>query len=560
MNSHLFGPGAVFGSPQGKDSNGVKKTPVYKITEIDANGQPTKVILLDTGEHIGAVGTKGSLVLNDPNTFEISVTGTATDEEIVQNLCSQVQPQASDIGNAGLAISSTKSFQFLPTEVGLVNDLIHNQVTGKQGNRLGNIVTLNPPANVDYSKDITVKLKPLDINNTAPDFIEFEVYQFQPQQSSFGDEQSIDFTDPKVIDQTQVLMRANPSSWNSLTYNVGTAPANWTNAFVLGPDTRVKIKIEQKEIFQQEIKCSFSVDGGATYIQEVVLLKTGDEVDTFSVYEFTTKSRVFPLHPIFSVYPPGLRGATTTDFGLGLKGIMTDYSNEKFRQGDVIKNYDCNYLKNLDFMSSGANQPDIFDFPTTVADNHRPQIMIKTSSQNLTVVPDGTALPLTAGEIEVSEVQPTNRANLGNLLNLESSYSAEPSFTSPVNFAGIGGATTLPFIPTIAVEITNLPLEGYIAKTFNVRDERIGVGGKYPIVGIIPSLEQSASTNPVIFFRYNTPYPQPVTCRLATKQFLYNLAFRLRDIETGSIVKGLQNNTELIFRIKPLNDEEKNNM
>ena len=556
MNNRTFGESAISGSPQGRSPTGIYKTPVYKITEIDANGQPTKVILLDTGEYIGDVGSKGGLVLNDPNTFEIAQTGSATEEEIVVQLCGKVFPTPADIGNTGLTATSVKEYQVLPTEVGLVNDLIHNQVTGPNGKRFGYAVDLDPPANVDFSKDFTVKLKPLDVKN---DEIEIEIHQFQPNADSFGnDENNIDFTNPQLIDQNQLVMRARSSSWNSLNFITGSAPANWVG-FTLGVDTQVRIKFRSDAVYGMLIFVAFSLNAGVSFQQEQILNLSNWLLDGYARNRVYMQARLFPLHPIFSVYPQAMIGSLPTIQPIIISGNFTSYRKKSWLFGDQIRKYDCNYLKNRDFMTSGAVQPNIFEpqgFGGATWLGIQPQMCIKTSSRNVTVVPDSTPLPLAPGEILDSDYQPPNRATLGDLLNLESTYSVKRLTGTIHNFVGAGPSTTLPHISTIAVEITNLPLEGYIAKTFNVRDERIGVGGKYPIVGVIPSLEQTTSTNPVIFFRYNSPYPQPVLCKLATKTFLYNLAFRLRDTETGGIVKGLKNNTELIFRIKPLDDDD----
>ena len=404
-------------------------------------------------------------------------------------------------------------------------------------------------------------MNPLNFGNTAPEFLEFEIAQFQPDSATFSSEEDMveKFRTGRLYDMEKLLVRARPNSWNSLTYTSGVAPTNWTGAFV-APNTnqRVKISLEQKEIYQTEVKVSFSTDSGATFIEEQLLLKTGDQISGQPKFEFVTKPRFFPLHPTFSAYPPQLRGASTTDFGLGIRGIFTEYDEKpRARQGRFYKTYKSNYEKNLDFLTSGATQPSFTAFPTTIVDQHRPQIMIKTSNRNLDIVANGTAYPMAVDKIRQQEVPPENRATLGNLLNLSSAYSAESSFTSPVSFAGAGAATTIPFIPSIAVEINNLPLSGYISKEFNVREQRIGVGSKLPIVGVIPSLEQATSTEPQIFFRYNAPYSQPVICKLPTETFLYNLSFRLREVSTGKIVEGLNHPTELIFRINPLPDEEK---
>ena len=556
MNNRTFGESALLGSPQGRSPTGIYKTPVYKITEIDANGQPTKVILLDTGEYIGDVGSKGGLVLNDPNTFEIAQTGSATEAEIVVQLCAKVFPTPADIGNTGLTATSVKEYQILPTQVGLVNDLIHNQVTGPQGKRVEAAFDgLDPPANVDYSKDFTVKIKPLDVKN---DEIEVEIHQFQPKAASFGnDENNIDFTDPQLIDQIPLVMRARSSSWNSLNFITGGAPANWVG-FTLGVDTQVRVKFRADAVYGMLILMSFSLNGGGSFQQEQVVNLSNWLLDGYSRNRVYMQARLFPLHPVFSVYPQAMIGSLPTIQPIIISGNFTSYRKKIWLFGDQFRKYECNYLKNRDFMTAGAVQPNIFEPQAVIASwiGIQPQICIKTSSRNVTVVPDSTPLPLSPGEILESDYQPPNRATLGDLLNLESTYSARKQSSTIHNFVGAGAATTLPRISTTAVEITNLPLQGYIAKTFNVRDERIGVGGKYPIVGIIPSLEKATTTDPVIVFRYNTPYPQPVICKLATKTFLYNLAFRLRDIETGSIVKGLKNNTELIFRIKPLDDDD----
>jgi len=566
MNERSFGLPAFVGSKQGEIS-GIEthyKTPVYRIEAVDGNGIPTDIVLIDGGEHISltAALSGGQLFLNDPATF-VTSGGTATDEEVVANLCSFLDiVDIKMIGNQGLIDTVQTAFQYLPTEIGIVNDQVFQAIQNGINDNYGNSV----PFPVEYSKDVSVKIVPLSRTNTS--HVEFSIFQFQPAETTFGDEGNISSTFRNLGEERdfkQLLVKGRPKTWESLTYTSGTAPTNWTAAFAApDKDQRIKITIEQKEIYQQVIKCSFSIDSGASFVEERTLLETSNKVAGNKTFEFTTKPRLFPMHPCISQYPPLLNNVSPENESTDIKGIFTTYPrNASYRQGErLIMGTDGNYAKNLVFQTADATQPDIFTFPTSLGNNHRPQIVLKTKKTGFTEVANGSTYPLADGEIRQQEVPPI-RATLGAIIGLHSAYSAKEEFTSPKNFVGATSTSVLANIPTVAVEINNLPIDGYIAKDFDVRDSQTGVGSRLPIVGVIPSLEdETVSTKPKIDFRYNAPYSQPVKCNLPTEQFLYNLSFRLREIATGRIVEGLRHPTELIFRINPLeeNEEKENNM
>ena len=569
MNERSFGLPAFVASKQGElidlgTGETHYKTPVYRIEAVDINGIPTDVVLIDGGEHIALTADPagGELFLNDPATF-VTSGGTATNEEVVTNLCSFLDIGDSKmLGNQGLIEEVQTAFQYLPTEVGIVNDQVFQAIQNGINDNYGNSV----PFPVQYSKDVSVKVVPLTRTNDS--HVEFSVFQFQPEETTFGDEGSISSTFRNSGDERdfkQLLVKGRPKTWNSLSYTSGSAPTNWTAAFAApDKDQRIKISIEQKQIYQQVIKCSFSTDAGASFQEEITLLETSNKIAGNKKFEFTTKPRLFPMHPCISQYPPLLNNVVPENETTEIKGIFTTYPRSaSYRQGErVIMGTDGNYAKNLVFQTADATQPSIFTFPTSLGNNHRPQIVLKTKKTGFTEVSNASAYPLSDGEIRQQEVPPI-RATLGAVIGLHSAYSAEEEFTSPKNFVGASSTSVLANIPTVAVEINNIPIDGYIAKDFDVRDSQTGVGSRLPIVGVIPSLEdETVSTKPKIDFRYNAPYSQPVRCNLPTEQFLYNLSFRLREIATGRIVEGLRHPTELIFRINPLeeNEEKENNM
>ena len=573
MNLRTFGLAAFASSGQGKlirlGEPDVFKTPVYRIDAIDADGKPTAVTLMDGGEHIYETKALdgGDLFLNDPNTFTITTIGSLTDEEIVTDLCSKLDigDEAIHIGNLGIFEDVQTAFQYLPTEVGIVNDQIFQAVEEGFDDNIGT----NPSFPVRYSKDVSVKITPLSRTNTAEKFVEFQIHQFQPTTADFTDEDEIGLTFRTLGGERAVktlVFQARPGNWNSLTYSSGTPPANWTAAFAApDADQRIKITIEQSEIYKQIIKCSFSTDAGVSFQEEITLLESGNKVTgqvpsgpAFKKFEFTTKPRHFPLHPCISQYPSALRDQITTNPDTIIKGIFTPYPRgASYRQGfNVVRGFKGNYEKNLIFQTEGATQPSVFaPFPTTLGNNHRPQIVLKTKQTGFTEVANSSGYPLADGSIREQEVPPI-RATLGGILGLHSAYSAEAGFTSPQDFVGASATEVIADIPTVAVEINNIPIDGYISKDYDVRDAQVGVGSRLPIVGVIPSLEETtASTKPQIDFRYNAPYSQPVVCDLPTEQFLYNLSFRLREVSTGRILEGLRHPTELIFRLRNLDEK-----
>ena len=577
FNNRTFGVTALAGMTQGLlqkvGEPDIYKMPVYRIQDVNDDGEVQEIVLMDGGEHINLTSSAGPLVLNDPATFVIENLGSTTEEDIVTELCAFVDVDDADLlGNQRPFDEAELIHQYLPTEVGLVNDQIF------QANQKGidDLIGSVPPYPCNYSKDISVKVRPLSNNNTTEKFVEFEIRQFQPTTSAFADEGEItdffsNFGGNRNYDV--VLLKARPGTWNSLNYTTGSAPTNWTSDFEVNDESRIKITFKQKGIYQQEILCSFSKDSGATFQEEQLLMKTGDKVQgqipsgpAFKKFEFTQKSRTFPLHLSISQYPKILEGSIIPDNeDTEITGRLTEYnSNNNYFQGDrIVKGINGNYNKNLQFLSLGATQPELMaPFPSSVDENHRPQIVLKTKTTGFEIVGNGEAYPLDAGQIRENEVRP-NRGSLGADIGLHSVYTAEAGFTSPATFNGASAPIVIPELPSIAVEVNNIPIDGYIAKDYNVRDQQVGVGSRLPIVGIIPSLEDADVSNKAeLHFRYNAPYSQPVICDLPTEQFLYNLSFRLREINTGKIVEGLKHPTELIFRVKNLDEKkiENNNM
>ena len=567
-------------SLQGKlvtgDGRTIYKMPRYKIKGIDGNGQPVAVQLLDSGEHIGLSATAnfGNMFLNDPSTFNI-LDPTVSDSTIVTDHTAQFNiVNATSLGNQAAVAATTTAFQWLPTEVSLVNDLIY------QANRTltetADVNNFSPPNKVNFSKDIAVKVVPLSVTATTG-FVEFEITQFQPLRKTFNDDEEDIFESFALtggdINERKLLLKCRPFTWNNFTGTGGyTAPTNWTSAWTAPTaNHRIKISFEQEGIFATDIKVSFSTDGGTTFVEEQRLLQTGNKVtnvppNSFQEMKQTIQPRLFPLHPCISMYPTKYRndpaGSRPSEIGL----IGSNYFNNSSYQktNGVVLGIDGNYRKNLEFMTSGANQPDIFTFPPAAKltpDQTKPQITLKTKSHPITI-DDTTAFPLAVGAIRSSELPP-NRGSLGNVIGLGSVYTAVAGFAAAgkIDFVGTSDATITPYVPSIAVEINNIPITGYIGKEYNLRDEQVGVGSRLPIVGVIPSLEQATAINKAqLAFRYNAPYSQPVVCKLPTEIFLYNISFRLREIQSGEIVKGLKHPTELIFRIKNLEDnDEKNN-
>ena len=177
---------------------------------------------------------------------------------------------------------------------------------------------------------------------------------------------------------------------------------------------------------------------------------------------------------------------------------------------------------------------------------------------------EATTTPTLAdtGKLEAIDIPPVNRQMMSKPTDFADSYiaeSADYTGASTLKVLTIEGGTSPNFtakIDTFVVEIANLNAEGYITYGFNRDGGKMGTGVASQIVGVVPYLKEkeitSVAQTEYQTLQYSTPYSQPVTINLPTTRYVYNFDFRLRNVTTGTYVKGLLNPTQLIFRVQPL--------
>ena len=544
-----------------------ERRPYYMITQLDGNNVPSKIITMDGGENIIA---NQKLYLNDPATFDIFLNGVQIDldptqaENFINVLCPFIDPTADVIG-ASASQYATK-FQYMPTQLSAINDLIYNSVDLDDASKF--------MLGVDFAKDCELNLEPLDSEQTDPNSsVQFNINAFIPGNTNYSSEQDIvsEFeTNPNNDVDREQLISCNPGNWATgitITKPDGTTRTftNWNNFVQNNADSRLKLIIGIDNYYKFVCKVAYSTNAGAVFQQETTILETFETSNTTNEkFECTSKSRLYPMHPAISTYP----GSGFNDANQGINNITiqnTSLARYSQKVNDMQQNISNYSFKLSNIPTGSANTPSIFTFPNdeanlspsvAVVDLAKPPIMIKFGS-NLTA---GATSFAGVGILPATDIPPAPLQTISETIGFGDSYFAETSDYTIANILPIV-AQTAPFfkpaINTFVVELVNVPAEGYITFGFD-RNTSIqsGLGNSSQIVGVVPFLVDRDITtsvrNEFITLQYSTPYSQPVKVELPTEQFLYNFDFRLRDITTGKYVSGLLNPTQLIFRIQKM--------
>ena len=533
-----------------ESSSGRRRLPRYLITKVDINGLPEKLVLIDSGEYINP---NGRLVLNDPNTFESYHLSSLTESQFIDENCSFIIPQAADIGVATESFTSRR--QILPFQLGMVNNLIASAVLDNAPSDTTN--------SASFAKDLTINVIGQD-SNTGNSGISFAIRQWQPNSVDYASEEYIleEFrNNPATITgQTNVAIFGNPATWNSeVTFNPSrTHLTNWTNFNATQANCRVKLEVKIKNIFEAEVAVSYSTDGGQHFQERCILLKTFESAtilnSQYPKMECTMKSRLYPYYPCISMYPAPLN---TDEHLVQIQGRLLKYPQRFNQFGQRISHYE----KNLFNMVPFAVPPSIFDFPNSQTDIGganlvRPPIMMK-FGPNITTTntPSFNAI----NELPPTDIVPaafSNFSEVGGFMESIFAVSNDYTGTPPqLVISAPSDADNSAFVDTFLVECPSLTAKGFNMYNFNTAGKRIGTGVMSPVIGVVPFVEQNraiTTSTDSTTLRYSTPYQQPVLVKLPVETNIYNLEFRLRDIQTGNYITGLQNPTQLILRIKEL--------
>ena len=561
-----------FGNPSRLTTNlgGVsERKPYYMITELDGNNVPSKIITMDGGENMIA---NQNLYLNDPATFDIFVNGVLTDldhaqaENFINALCPFINPSADVIGSSVSAYAT--KYQYMPTELSTINDLIYNSVDVNDG------LAFNVGAS--FAKDCEFNLIPLDSEQTDPNAsINFTIDAFIPNNTDYSSEQDIVRKFQKRnynwLGATR-LIDCNPSNWSDFTIDkTGSSRTltDWRTFVQNDVDSRLKLIIKIDNYYKFSCTVAYSLDAGASFIGGTTILETFETATetasgiTYPKFECTSKSRLYPMHPAISTYP----GSGFNDANQGINNITIKNSSlARYSQKvNGLEQNISNYSFKLGNIPNGSqNTPSIFTFPNDEADLSpsnavvnlaKPPIMIKFGG-NLTA---GATSFAGIGILPALDIPPAPLQVISETIGFGDSYFAETNnYTGNVlSIDALNAPFFKPAINTFVVELANFPAEGFITFGFD-RNTSIqsGLGNSSQIVGVVPFLVDrdinTTISNDFITLQYSTPYSQPVKVELPTEQFLYNFDFRLRDITTGKYVSGLLNPTQLIFRIQKM--------
>jgi len=605
FNSRKFGEDFITTNTQNESnpaSGRVYKHPYYKIIAINGTGQPVSVVLCDSGE--GTIVTDlstsqteqdTSLYLNDPRTFSLAPAGQILPESVMMvTQIYRVQPVAGSIGveSGGGLIETEKDYRIPSFNMGVIRDNIYQEMVADPTAQVA--PTALPGARAPLGPDGVAKMlnviKDLGVSfetqveeiggATVPatNTCRFKCTQFQPQSPNEST-----YNEYAIVDVEKTIVSAECGKWSGLAGD-GTAMADWTAYLgATNPATAIKIDITCQDMNVFSIAVSYAnayANTASIFTNRTILCTTGTKRDSPSSVsvarmEMTMKTRFYPLHPCYSVMPCSIYADNEVYMACdGAKYAPRLTQQEYEVGGDRVNNYRANkvYMAN----SGGATMVDEYNGPQNIwpsitssslsfpASGIKPVITLKLSKVNQTMVqPIPTpVVPLGApNQIFQQDLKPEDAGSIGHVAGMFSAMTGQiglPPLETLVNFDMDVVPVKTPFLRSFVVEIPNLPLAGYISKSFGEgkSKNRKGMGSRLPIVGVVPA-EQFATveTEGVVNYFYKTPYCQPVQCRLSTTQFLYYMDFNLRGIADGHILEDLLHNTEITLRVHHLPDD-----
>lgn len=560
----------------------IYKPAYYKILSINANGSPNRVVLVDSGEHTkkfdgstADLKLDTSLFLNDPNTFDIKLASINDDETNLKEQIWRCEPEPAHIG-AKSFLETKKQPRYATFSAGLQRDDIFQN--NKEYNTPKGFGNVNNPFN--YAKDFEVSLTSRleDTQGQAVD-VQGQIYvscnQLIPTQSNDSYYTKHDMR----ADVKKVIFNGASDKWaNKNIVGDGTQLVNWTTFTGVGnADNAIELSIDWKDV--NNMSCSIAhcinyVDGATnSFTESVVLCETGTTRAGSNIkkMEATLKSRFHPYHPVWTALPC----STVAKNVVRVLVNGTDFPNRDSAYFGGESNYLSNYACNLAFMAKcdSAYQAPQNVFPPTsnvappqlAPPGERPVMMVKTNTLHSSQISAGPAPPPAGSQNFVikEDFVPEKGGSLFNAGLFSVQYGIVPAF--PVlefNFKSNLIPPRQAFLPSYAVEIQNLPLNGYYGKGFDLGllSQRKGLGSRLPIVGVVPAGQVPVDAlDPIVNYAFKSNYYQPTQVRLPTRQFLTYLDINLRSILTGKLLNDLLHSTEIIFRIYSLPDELENN-
>ena len=570
------------------------KYPYYRIIEVDAQQLPTRVVLMDSGEHVIPFTDQDStLWLNDESTFRV-VPGEAFDPDpdvVLLGQCFRVLPTLGEIMYpTPTPIEKTTAFRYASFSMGTFRDDIFE---GLIKNRIGR--TIRPRTDyVDFAFDVPKQMEiSLFSQMVNPDgstinapagggegCLNVSCTQLQPTRAN--DSYYAEHHD--LSDVKRLIHDARSDNWfakrgdGTGAYPAGSVLPNW--AAFTGCDgggtgagaLRIRINNADTYTFHISIEhCANFTANPPVWAEGVNIVKTGTTRGppplggggNFKMQSYM-KSRFFPLHPTVSMLPATTEAKNIiylASIGTSYPPRATSYANQ---QGGGRVN---NYQANIGFMVDGVDQlystPQNVFAPSDAAGGAQfsgiaPQIMLKTRKIRPHQVVPGPIAPPSSGQILISDLQPATQGDLYNA-SLHSVMYIQVG-GGLTQFPGNSAPKLVQLLDTFVVEAKNLPVKGFLSKgfPFGQANAKVGSGQRKAIIGVVPSIQQLTDDADVadnkLAYIYRVPYPQPVHLRLPTSTFFYHLDLELRSVLSGQLLENLLNSTEVMLRIIPLPD------
>jgi len=567
-------------------NTGAQVLPYYKIIELTANGLPSEIILVDSGEYVietdefdNQTKYDTSLFLNDPNTWEYIDPTLANEDVDITDQIYRLVVRPEDIGAlasdpTAVALDYNTANRYASFNMGLMRDDIFQAVKHEFDPDEALLdQTLNPFA---LQKNLEIDLYSILETNTGgvqpvAGQIKVSIHQLQPANPN-DDYYCVNGQGRE--DNKKLLFNAATNDLAAWRGDPGNpALTNWsTFPGVADPDTAIKLYIEMVDTYTLRVvlsNCTTYVDTASVFAEANMLCQTGIQrghVGQPGIHkmECFDKMRFYPLHPVMSALPTSI--IQTAPNIVRLKCIGSEYPDRSLGNpwrlitGRKANNYEVNIYNQVG--DAPYRTPQNVAAPSNVAGTTNPpgtkcMMMIKSQKLGLSNI---TVIPPVAGDTDLVLVQDFAPNSGGSLYqaNLPSVMFAQLGPTPGdilIDFPlGENDPDFQPNLPSFVVEIQNLPLSGYLGKGFN--DGKLsgikGMGSRLPIVGVVPAKKKELQTDPVVHYYYQTSYYQPTQVRLPTEQSLYSLDINLRDIVSGELLRDLLHSSEVILRIYDL--------
>jgi len=507
------------------DTSFTKRQARYKILRVNTQGEIQKFVVIDPGEGFQFSDPPSSSTLlnfDDPATFVDDASNPGT---ILANCSSlnlgtfQTSPalistnltRAGNQFSGGFLMRTSKLYPH--STLGIARKEMVEGTYGlndPEGNRLG---------------DLAVAVEP-----GGPTPFRVSVYQWQQ-------------TDPDVSvgGLVPLIDGITYTTWNTLN-TTGTPPAVWTQ---YSGFESIKVTI-QTNVFNLKVFISHEDAGNpGQFIEQRLLCETGDNIDG-RLFEQTLKERMYPLFPVYSLHPNGALGGA---FRYAIDGTFEPIRETLDPQGHHIS-----YRPYQTMVGAKVQTNDQYG-PGPIADVDLPRIMLKARPLETSAIVGGVP---GLNEIVAEDYDPARSAVLGVLLNLDSVYNCVQGAVGQARvFTGTAAAVGIPFLGSYAIEIANLPIEGVVGKNYGLNGERIGIGTRNAILHIVPAEQQDDDPNATVqLFTYKAQFGCPVDLKLASESSLYDLHFRLRNIESGELLQDLIHPTQIIFKVTRANKSQ----